>query len=135
MIDVSLLVLIISLIVALGGLVALLLQSHRGESHQHTEELHLLPGHRDHHRRTRFISDLHKSQTSRISTFSATKDAPAAWLELLESVKRECGMALNPVERLRLQGPKDDATSRLDRSFNQDVLIDRVLVARERLTR
>jgi hypothetical protein len=39
-------VLIISLIVALGALAVLLVQSYRGDSLQHAEEAHLFPWHR-----------------------------------------------------------------------------------------
>jgi hypothetical protein len=53
-------VLIISLILALGGLTVLLVQSYRGESLQRAEEPHLLPSHRDRHPRARIASLLHK---------------------------------------------------------------------------
>ena len=64
MIDGCFSVLIVSLILALGGLTALLVQSDRGESRQHAEEPHFLPRHRDRHPLARIASVLHKSYTA-----------------------------------------------------------------------
>jgi hypothetical protein len=128
-------VLIISLIVALGGLAALLVQSYRGESLQHAEEPHLLPWHRDRHRRARSTSVLHKGRMSHIPTSAAIEDASAAGRELLEGVKTQCGMVPNPSERLRIRALNDGAICRLGKIFKQDVLIDRIRAAQERRTR
>jgi hypothetical protein len=134
MIDAGFSVLIISLIVALGGLAALLVQSYR-ESLQHAEEPHLLPWYRDRHRRAQVSSVLHKGRMSHIPTSAATEDASAAWRELLEGVKTQCGMVPNPGERLRIRALDDGAICRLGKIFKQDVFIDRLRAVQERRKR
>jgi hypothetical protein len=128
MIDAWFSVLIISLIVALGGLAALLIQSYRGESLQHAEEPHLLPRRRDRHRRAQVTSILHKGRMSS----AVTEDALADWRELLEGVKTQGGMAPNPGERLRMRALDDGAICRLGKIVKQDVLVDRIRVVQER---
>ena len=135
MIDAWFSVLIISLIVALGGLAALLVQSYSGESLQHAEESHLLPWYRDRHRRAQVTSVLHKGRMSHSPTSAATEDASAAWRELLKGVKTQCGLVPNPGERLRIRAPNHGAICRLGKIFKQDVLIDRIRAAQERCTR
>jgi hypothetical protein len=135
MIDAWFSVLIISLIVALGELAALLVQSRRGESLQHAEEPHLLPRHRDRHRRAQVTSVLHEGRMSRIPTSDATEDASAAWRELLEGVKTQCGMVPNPGERLRIRALDGGAICRLGKIFKQDVFIDGVRAVQERRKR
>jgi hypothetical protein len=118
-------VLIISLIVALGGLTAVLVQSYRGDSHQDAEEPHLLPWYRDRHRRAQVTSVLHKGRMSHSPTSAATKDASATWRELLEGVKTECGMVPTPGERLSIRTTLDHgAICRLGKAFKRDVFID-----------
>jgi len=126
MIDAWFSVLIISLVVALGGLAMLLVQSYRGESLQHAEERHLLPWCRDRRRRAQV--------TSQIPTSDATKDASASWRELLVGVKTQCGMVPTRGERLHI-GALIGAISRLGKIFKQDVFIDSVRAVQERCKR
>jgi hypothetical protein len=135
MIDAWFSVLIISLIVALGGLAALLVQSYSGESLQHAEESHLLPWYRDRHRRAQVTSVLHKGRMSHIPTSAATEDAWAAWRELLKGVKTQCGVVPNPGERLRIRALDGGAICRLGKIFKQDVFIDSVRAVQERRKR
>jgi|RhiMethySRZTD1v2_1073278.scaffolds.fasta_scaffold00802_38 hypothetical protein len=132
MIDGCFSVLVISLIVALGGLAALLVQSYREGSFQCAEEPHLLPWHGDRHRPAKITSVLHKGCMSHISTSAAIEDASAVWRELLDGVKTQCGMALTPGERLRILALDDGASCRLGKIFKQDGFIDSVRAARER---
>lgn len=126
MIDAWFSVLIISLVVALGGLAALLVQSYRGKSLQHAEERHLLPWCRDRRRRAQV--------TSHIPPSAATKDASASWRELIAGVKTQCGMVPSWGERLHI-GALNGAIPRLGKIFKQDVFIDRVRAVRERRKR
>ena len=135
MIDVWFSVLIISLIVALGGLAALLVQSYRGESFQHAEEPHLLPWHRDRHRRAQITSVLHKGRMSHIPTSSAIEDASAVWRELLEGVKTQCGMVPSPGERLRIRALDDGAICRSRENLQANVFIDSVRPVQEHRNR
>ena len=128
-------VLIISLIVSLGGLAVLLVQSYRGEPLQHTEERHPLPKHRDHHRRARITSVLDKDRMSHIPTSAAIADTSAAWREFRESVNRPCGMVPNPGECLRIRALNDDALCGPGKIYKQDFLIDGIRAAQERRTR
>ncbi len=57
-------VLLISLILALGGLTALLVQSNRGGSLRRAEEPHLLSNHRHRHPRARIACVLHKGYSA-----------------------------------------------------------------------
>lgn len=82
--------LIISLIVALGGLAAQLVQCYRGELLQHAKEYSLNPCYRDRHPCAQVTSVLHKGRVSHIRTPTATDDASAAWRELFEGVKTQC---------------------------------------------
>lgn len=132
MIDAWFSVLIISLIVALGGLAALLVQAYRGESLQHAEEPDSLAWHRGRHRRAQVTSVLHKGRMSHIPTSAVTEDASTAWRELLESVNRQCGMVPNPGERVRMRAVNDGAICRLGKIFKQDVFIDSVRAVQER---
>lgn len=106
-------ILIISLIVALGGLAALLVQSSRGESLQHPKDHHLLPWPRKRHRRAQVASVFYKGRMSHTSMSAATGDAPAAWRKLLDGVQTQCGMAPDPGERLRIWGADGVAIYRL----------------------
>jgi hypothetical protein len=132
MIDTWFSVLIISLIVALGGLAALLVQSYRGESVQHAKEHHLLPWYRDRHRRTQVTSVLHRGRMPHIPMSAATEGASAAWQELLESVRTQCGMVPNPGERPPVRALDDGAICRLGKVFKQVVFIDSVRAVQER---
>src|SRR5262245_48016782 len=105
-------VLVISLIVAFGGLVALLVESCRGESLRHIEGPYLLPRQYDHHRRARITSVLHKDCMSHIPTSAAIEDASVARRELLDSINRQCGMAPNPGEQLRIRALDNGAIRR-----------------------
>jgi hypothetical protein len=128
-------VLIISLIVALGGLAALLVQSYRDDPLQYAEEPHLLPWHRDRHQRCKITSVLHKCRMSHIPTSAAIEDASAAWRELLNDVKTQCGMAPTPGERPRILALDDGAIYRLGKIFKQDGFIDGVGAVQERRKR
>ena len=130
MIDAWFSVLIISLIAALGGLTPLLIQSYR-ESLQHAEETHLLPWCRDHHRRARETSVLHKGRMSHVPTSAMIEDASADCRELLEGAKRQCGMGPNRAERLRIRTLDDGAIRRLGKIFKHDVFIDSVRAVQE----
>ena len=131
MIDAWFSVLIISLIVALGGLAALLVRSDRGDSFQSAEEPHLLPWHGDRHRPAKITSDLHKGRMSS----AMIEDAFADWRELLESVKTQCGMAPTLGGRLRILALDDGAICRLGKIFKQDFFIDSVRAVQERRKR
>jgi hypothetical protein len=135
MIDAWFSVLITSLIVALGALAALLMQSYHGESRQHAEEPHFLPWYRDRHRRAQVTSVLHRGRTSHIPTSAATEDASAAWRELVEGLKTPCGMVPNPGARLRIRALDDGAVCRLGKVFKQDVFIDSLHTVQERRKR
>jgi hypothetical protein len=135
MIDASFSVLIVSLIVALGGLAALLVQSYRGESLQHAEKPHFLPRYRDRHRRTRITSVLHKGRMFHIPTSATTEEESAAWRELLKGVRTQCNMVPTPGERLRIRSLDDGAICRLRKIFKLDVFIDSVCAMQERRER
>jgi hypothetical protein len=135
MIDAAFSILIISLIVALGAMAALLVHSDRGESRQHAEESHLLPWYRDRHRRVQATSVLHRGRISHIPTFAATEDASAAWRELLEGVKTQCGVVPNPSKRPRIRALDDGAICRLGKVFKQDVFIGGLRAVQERRKR
>ena len=132
MIDAGFSVLIISLIVAIGGLAALLVQSYRGESLQHAEEFHLLPWHRDRHRRARITSVLHKGRMFHIPTSATTEEESAAWRELLKGVRTQCNMVPTPGERLRIRSRDDSAICRLGKIVKLDVFIDSGCAMQER---
>lgn len=108
-------VLIISLIVALGGLAALLVQSSRGESLQHPKDHHLLPWPRKRRRPAQVTSVLYKGRMYHTSTTAATGDAPAAWRKLLDGVQTRCGMAPDPGEWLRIWRADGVAICRLSK--------------------
>lgn len=124
--------LIISLIVALGGLAALLVQSCRGESLQHAKECHLLPWRCKRHRRAQVTFVPHRGRMSHIPTSAATGDASAAWRKLLDGVQTQCGMAPSPGERLRIRVLDGVAICRLGKVLQRDVFIDRVSRVQER---
>ena len=132
MMDASFSVLIISLIAALGGLAALLVQNYRGESLQQAKEYHLLSWYRDRHRRAQVTSVFHKGGMSHLPTSATTEEASAAWRDFLEGVETQCGMVPNPGERLHIGTLDGGVICRLGKIFKEDVFNDSVRAVQER---